>query len=84
MKTVSGWVAPPNRGQGMDHLAIQAAFQEKTHNAVSKTITLPADTTREALGGIFREAHRLGLKGVTVYRYGSVPGQPLEVGEPRS
>ncbi|MBI5016469.1 MAG: adenosylcobalamin-dependent ribonucleoside-diphosphate reductase [Deltaproteobacteria bacterium] len=64
-----------------DHLAVQAVFQERTHNAVSKTINLPADFPRDALGRVFREAHALGLKGVTVYRYGSVPEQPLEVGD---
>jgi ribonucleoside-diphosphate reductase alpha chain len=64
-----------------DHLAIQAAFQEHTHNAVSKTINLPETSTPEVFGRVFRDAHAMGLKGVTLYRYGSVPGQPLEVGD---
>ncbi|MFU8856344.1 MAG: adenosylcobalamin-dependent ribonucleoside-diphosphate reductase [Deferrisomatales bacterium] len=64
-----------------DHLAMQAAFQEHTHNAVSKTVNLPQESSRETVARIFREAHALGLKGVTLYRYGSVTGQPLEVGD---
>ncbi|MEW6487096.1 MAG: adenosylcobalamin-dependent ribonucleoside-diphosphate reductase [Thermodesulfobacteriota bacterium] len=64
-----------------DHLAMQAAFQAHTHNAVSKTINLPAESPRETVAGIFRQAHALGLKGVTLYRYGSLPEQPLEVGD---
>lgn len=64
-----------------EHLAMQAAFQAHTHNAVSKTINLPAQSTRETVAEIFREAHALGLKGVTLYRYGSLPEQPLEVGD---
>ena len=64
-----------------DHLAMQRAFQDHTHNAVSKTINLPADASRETVGRIFRDAHALGLKGVTLYRYGSRPDQPLEIGD---
>jgi ribonucleoside-diphosphate reductase alpha chain len=64
-----------------DHLAMQAAFQAHTHNAVSKTINLPRESSRETVAAIFREAHALGLKGVTLYRYGSLPEQPLEVGD---
>jgi ribonucleoside-diphosphate reductase alpha chain len=66
---------PPER-----HLQIQAAFQRHVDNAVSKTVNLPQASTREAVAEVFRRAWRLGLKGITVYRYASKPTQVLELG----
>ncbi|QJA05642.1 adenosylcobalamin-dependent ribonucleoside-diphosphate reductase [Thermosulfurimonas marina] len=66
------------------HLAIQAAFQRHTHNAVSKTINLPEDTPKEEIGRIYLKAYELGLKGVTIYRYGSRPEAPLRLAREES
>jgi len=61
------------------HLAIQRAFQKYTHNAVSKTINLPESTTPEDIKKIFLKAYEWGLKGITVYRYGSKPEQVIYI-----
>ncbi len=59
------------------HLRMQAAFQEYTDNAVSKTVNLPRSASVGDVKRIFRQAADLQLKGVTVYRYGSRASQPL-------
>jgi ribonucleoside-diphosphate reductase alpha chain len=62
------------------HLGIQAAFQNYVDNAVSKTINLPETATPADIAEIYHRAWELGLKGVTVYRYGSKAEQTLKLG----
>jgi len=62
------------------HVRIQAAFQKYTDNAISKTVNLPRNATIEDVKEIFRLAHILKCKGVTVYREDSREGQVLSFG----
>ena len=61
------------------HLSIQRVFQKYTHNAVSKTINLPTSATPEDIKKIYIKAFEWGLKGITVYRYGSKPEQVIYI-----
>ncbi len=59
------------------HLKMQAAFQKHIENAVSKTINFPASATPEEIEKVYLMALDTNLKGITVYRDKSRPGQTL-------
>jgi ribonucleoside-diphosphate reductase alpha chain len=62
------------------HVRIQGALQQHVDNAVSKTVNLPHEATPEDVETVYRLAHRLSCKGVTVFRYGSKADHVLEIG----
>ena len=64
-----------------EHIEMQASFQKYTDNAVSKTINLPQRTKKEEVAKIFILAYKKGLKGITIFRYGSKRGTLLKVSD---
>lgn len=59
------------------HVRMQAAFQRHSDSGVSKTINLPPHAPKADVASAFMLAHRLGCKGLTVFRSGSREAQVL-------
>jgi ribonucleoside-diphosphate reductase alpha chain len=61
------------------HLKIQAAFQKYVDNAISKTINFSNSANIDDVRNAYIMAHKIGCRGITIYRDGSREKQILEV-----
>jgi ribonucleoside-diphosphate reductase alpha chain len=61
----------------MAHLKMMAAVQPFISGAISKTINMPKESTREDISAAYMEGWKLGLKAVAIYRDGSKKLQPV-------
>lgn len=61
------------------HVKMQAAFQQFTDNAVSKTVNFIESATREDIKKTYILAYKNKLKGITVYRNNSRQFQPMNL-----
>ena len=64
-----------------DHVRALAAIQRWVDSSISKTINLPGNATVDDVKRVFMLAHKLGVKDVTIYRYGTIAEQVLVVSE---
>jgi ribonucleoside-diphosphate reductase alpha chain len=58
-------------------LDMQAELQKYCSTAISSTVNLPKETTKDEVADLFKYAYDKGLKGVTIYRDGSKKNQPV-------
>ncbi|MBS1962018.1 MAG: vitamin B12-dependent ribonucleotide reductase [Bdellovibrionales bacterium] len=70
-KTGTRFIAP------MGHIRMMGAVQPFLSGAISKTVNLPNETTKEEIKDIYYQGWKLGLKAVALYRDGCKLSQPL-------
>lgn len=57
---------------GQEHIKAVASFQKWVDSSISKTINFPENISLEEMKESYLLAHKLGLKGLTVYREKSI------------
>jgi len=60
-----------------DRIDMQSELQKYCSTAISSTVNLPKESTKEEVSDMFKYAYKKGLKGLTIYRDGSKKGQPV-------
>ncbi|HEX7880568.1 MAG TPA: vitamin B12-dependent ribonucleotide reductase [Candidatus Eisenbacteria bacterium] len=62
------------------HIRMMAAVQPFLSGAISKTVNMPGEATREEIAETYLEAWKLGLKAIAIYRDGCKRSQPVNTG----
>ncbi len=62
-----------------DHMLMQAAIQPYIDASISKTVNVPEDYPFAQFQGLYLDAWRAGLKGITTYRPNNILGSVLSV-----
>ena len=60
-----------------EHVLMQSSLQQAVGNSISKTVNLPKTATVEDVKSIYKSAWQSGVKGLTIYRDGSLDSQVL-------
>jgi ribonucleoside-diphosphate reductase alpha chain len=65
------------------HLKVQAKFQSFIDAGVSKTVNVPNDIGADDIKQIYIKAWKMGVKGITVFRDGSIEGVMVSKDKPK-
>jgi ribonucleoside-diphosphate reductase alpha chain len=62
------------------HVIAQAQWQLWVDSSISKTINCDRSTTVDEIKEMYRFAQKKGLKGITIYREGTLESEPVKIG----
>lgn len=62
------------------HIHVQGKWQQYVDSSISKTINMAREATVEQIQEVYRLAKAEGLKGITVYRNGTLESEPIKIG----
>lgn len=65
----------------LGHVKMMSAVQPFISGAISKTVNMSKDSTVEQIEEVYKQAHKLGLKAIAIYRDDTKADQPLTLGK---
>ncbi len=64
----------------MGHVKMMAAVQPFLSGAISKTVNMNRESSVDEIEAVYKQAYKLGLKAIAIYRDGTKRGQPVTTG----